>query len=79
MRILVKYFAFFKEKTGVNQECIEMGNGKTIAELLKIIIEKYNLQNKENIVLSLNQEYVKDDVPLQDGDEVALMTPSSGG
>lgn len=79
MRIIVKYFALFKEKTGVNQEYIEMGNGKTIVELLKIIIEKYNLRNKENIILSLNQEYVKDDVPLHDGDEVAVMTPSSGG
>lgn len=79
MRITVKYFAFFKEKTGVNQEYIEMGNGKTITELLKIIIEKYNLQDKENIILSLNQEYVKGNVPLHDGDEVALMVPSSGG
>ncbi|KYC52694.1 MAG: molybdopterin synthase small subunit [Candidatus Methanofastidiosum methylothiophilum] len=79
MKITVKYFAFFKEKTGVNQEYIEMCNGKTITELLKIIIEKYNLQDKENIILSLNQEYVKGDVPLHDGDEVALMVPSSGG
>ena len=79
MKITIKYFAFFKEKTGVTHEQMEVSSDTTIDDLLGIIMKKNNIENKENIVLSLNQEYVKNDVKLHDGDELAIMIPPSGG
>ena len=79
MKITIKYFAFFKEKTGVTHEQMKVSSDTTIDDLLGIIMKKYNIENKENIVLSLNQEYVKNDVKLHDNDELAIMIPPSGG
>jgi len=79
MKILVKYFASFKERTGIAQEYIHIDNGKSINDLVNIIIKKYNLENTSNMVLSLNQNYIKDNAKLNEGDEVAIMLTSSGG
>lgn len=79
MRIIVKYFALFKELTGIAQESIELDYGKTIRDLVGIIMKKYNLENNVNMTISLNHEYTKIDSLLNDGDEVAIMMPSSGG
>lgn len=79
MKVIVKYFAFFKEATGIPEELIEVNNGKTINDLLGIIIKKYNLEKNDNMVISLNHEYIKENVKLNEGDEVAIMIPSSGG
>ena len=79
MRVIVKYFALFKELTGIVQESIELDYGKTTKDLVGIIMKKYNLENNVDMTISLNHEYTKTDVLLNDGDEVAIMTPSSGG
>lgn len=79
MKVIVKYFAIYKEMTGVREEAFEVERGKSINELLGIIIKKYNFKNQDNMVVSLNHEYIKTDVKLKDGDEVAIMMPSSGG
>lgn len=79
MKVTVKYFAFFKELTGTAQEFVEIEKGKTTSDLLEIILNKYRLKYNAKIVIALNQEYIKTDVLLNDGDEVAIMVPSSGG
>lgn len=79
MKILVKYFASYKERTGINQEYVYIDCGKSINDLLDILIDKYNFKRENNLVVSLNHNYSKTDAELKDGDEVALMIPSSGG
>ncbi len=79
MKVIVKYFASFKETAGVPEETIEIEKGKSINDLLGIIIKKYSFKDQDNMVVSLNHDYIKTDVKLKDGDEVAIMMPSSGG
>ena len=79
MKILVKYFASFKERTGISQEHIHIDNGKSINDLLDIVIKKYNFKREDNLVVSLNHNYAETDAELNEGDEVAIMLPSSGG
>lgn len=79
MKVIVKYFASFKETAGVPEETFELEMGKSINDLLGIIIKKYSFKDQDNMVVSLNHDYIKTDVKLKDGDEVAIMMPSSGG
>jgi len=79
MKVTVKYFAFFRERTGVSDETFYIEKGKSINDLLDIIIKKYNFNRGNEFVVSLNHEYIKSDVKLNEGDEVAIMMPSSGG
>ena len=47
MKIIVKYFAIYKETTGVREEAFELDRGKSINELLNIIIKKYNFKDQD--------------------------------
>lgn len=44
-----------------------------------LLIEYPAFQQLASIRLAVNQEYVMDDAPLADGDEVAIIPPVSGG
>jgi len=77
MRIKVLYFGAFRDITNKREEIIEF-NGKMLKELISILKEKYNL-NDENMIVSINYKYVDGDAELKDNDEIAIMTPVSGG
>lgn len=80
--ITVKLFATLKDQAGRNE--LRMNDTPaTVAGLLKRISEDYPALTdallRGGIVIAVNHEFVKQDAPLQDGDEVALMPPFSGG
>ncbi len=77
MRIKVLYFGAFRDITNKREEIIEF-NGKMLKELISILKEKYNL-NDENMIVSINYKYVDGDAELNENDEIAIMTPVSGG
>ncbi len=77
MRIKVLYFGAFRDITNKREEIIEF-NGKMLKELISILKEKYNL-NDENMIVSINYKYVDGDAELKENDEIAIMTPVSGG
>ena len=80
--ITVKFFAILKDKAGRNELTVAF-TGQTVAELLKQVSGEYPLLGDVlscgGILISVNQEFVKPDAPVKDGDEVALMPPFSGG
>lgn len=79
MNITVKYFAYFKETTGLSEEIIKLESGSSLNELLDIITKKYNFKKEKNMIISINHDYAKTDAKLKEGDEVAIMLPASGG
>ncbi|NMC59860.1 MAG: MoaD/ThiS family protein [Candidatus Methanofastidiosa archaeon] len=79
MNVTVKYFAYFKEITGLSEEDIQLESGSSLKDLLDIITKKYNFKKEKNMVMSINHDYAKTDVKLKEGDEVAIMLPTSGG
>lgn len=80
--ITVKLFAILKERAGSDELQIAAGPG-TIAELLLTIAREHpalsSLLSQGRVVTALNHELVKADARINDGDEVALMPPFSGG
>ncbi len=80
--ITIKLFAMLREKAGQDELHID-SSASTLSELLKEVSSKYpalsNLISCGKILTSVNQEFVKGDAPVKDGDEVALMPPFSGG
>ena len=80
--VTVKLFAMVKDKAGRSELSLAFGTG-TVSELLKKLSEEYpalaNILSCGRILVSVNQEFVKPDAPVRDGDEVALMPPFSGG
>ena len=80
--ITVKLFAIMKDRIGRDELKMNSANG-TVADLLRQIAQEHpalsDILAPGRIVVSVNHEFVKQDAPIRDGDEVALMPPFSGG
>ena len=80
--ITIKLFAILKDKAGRDELHIN-SRSSTVSELLKAVSDEYPALSEHlscgRILTSVNQEFVKGDAPVKDGDEVALMPPFSGG
>jgi molybdopterin converting factor subunit 1 len=80
--IVVKLFAILKDKAGTGELTIPAGP-TTVSELLRQISKEHpalsDILSHGGILISVNQEFVKQDALIKDGDEVALMPPFSGG
>ena len=81
----VLYFAWLKEKTGTGQESLDLPDGvNDVAGLvgwLKARGDGYAdaFADEAVVRVAVNQEHVKTDHKLSNGDEVAFFPPVTGG
>jgi len=80
-RLHVLFFSILKEKVGRAALQVSLPPPLTGRDLLDHLTEAYPvLRPYRNVIrLGVNEEYVEEATPLHDGDEVALITPVSGG
>lgn len=81
MRVDMRYFAIVRETVGQGSEQREVVEGTTAGQLFETLIAEYpRLERMRPLTMVMvNRQYVRDDHLLQDGDEVALIPPVSGG
>ena len=79
----IKYFAWIKDITNLEEEEINLNEAKNLDELKTYIIKKYpDLKKhmiKEILRLAINQEYAVNNTNLNEEDEIAIFPPVSGG
>ncbi|MCO5219467.1 MAG: molybdopterin converting factor subunit 1 [Thermomicrobiales bacterium] len=75
------YFAMFREHIGASSEQLVVPTGTTAGDVFSLITERYPvLESMRNSTLVMvNEAYTEADQVLEDGDEVALIPPVSGG
>ena len=81
LRVNVRLFASYREKVGSSEVAIELPGGATVGRLTEEVVRRYPglVSGPENLVVAVNQEYRDHLYALDDGDEVALIPPVSGG
>jgi sulfur-carrier protein len=79
--ITVKLFAAFSEAWGVSELKLELPSGTPVSGVLEHSIAQHPQleQWRDRTRFGLNLEFVSPNTPLQDGDEVVLIPPVSGG
>ncbi len=76
-----RYFAIMREMLGRAEERRELRPGTTAGEAFALVAEEQPrlAGMRRSVMLMVNQEYVRPDRALEDGDEVAFIPPVSGG
>ena len=79
-KIKLKCFSQVKYALETDELIFELEDGTTSYEFEKIVRQRSG-DKLEGVTLriAVNQEYVKDDTELYDGDEVVLIPPVQGG
>ena len=76
MNITVKYFASLREQLGKSEEILTLDAVTPISEVWQNVS---GFTDSENILMTINMEYVKSDALVKMGDEVAFFPPVTGG
>jgi molybdopterin converting factor subunit 1 len=81
MKIKVLYFASMRDLFGCAGESMELSPGSGLPELKQLLLQKApGLQGHlSSLAWGVNFEFAQGSARLQDGDEVALLPPVSGG
>lgn len=77
----MKFFASYREAVGKEEIEVDIKENSNISGLLEILKKTLpGLGNlSETLIVSVNKEYASFDSILNEGDEVALLPPVSGG
>lgn len=80
-RARVLFFATLRDKTGVKEISIEFPPGARIEDIKNLVIQKFPAleQNMDTNIVALNHEYASDQEIVEDGAEIAIFPPVSGG
>ena len=81
IEISLRWFSVLAEKRGKRAETIKVKQGITGSNLINSLSSDFEMlaKYKNHVRLAVNREYVEPDQVLSDGDEVAFITPVSGG
>ena len=76
-KVSIQFFGMLTELIGENS--IVMENVNNTDELKSSLINKFPEFNKHNLLLAVNNKQIKTSTPLNEGDNVSVMPPFSGG
>jgi len=79
MKVNVRYFALFREQTGVESEFVDWPGG-TAAELFQEMAGKHaSLMPEAAALVAVNDEMAGWETSLAEGDEILFFPPVAGG
>jgi molybdopterin converting factor subunit 1 len=81
MKIELLFFASARDLAGTTGATLELPDGADIAALVRQAVLQYATLAPvaASARFARNEEFVPQDTPLQDGDQVAWLPPMSGG
>ena len=77
MSIKVLFFASLRDALGRASDDIDAANIGTVADVWTAVAKGETMPS--NLLMAINQDYVKADAHVKDNDEVAFFPPVTGG
>lgn len=78
VRVAVLYFGVLRDLMAGSETVVELADEATVADLMKVL-QRQDSSVWNSLAVAVNREYAGRGTKLQDGDEVALLPPVSGG
>lgn len=74
-------FAWARDAVGSGELQLDLPDGATVAEVMRRLSEDHPrlAERSDALTVAVNQEFVGSEHAVQEGDEVALIPPISGG
>ena len=81
VRINVRFFAILRDRAGVASASVELPDRSDVSSAVETIANRYpSIQNElKRAAFAINRNYTQSNEILNDGDELALIPPVSGG
>tara|TARA_B100000809_G_C15054170_1_gene500085 strand:+ start:147 stop:383 length:237 start_codon:yes stop_codon:yes gene_type:complete len=78
MQISIKYFASLRELMGESSVFIDIDKESSIDDVWQHVTKNKKIE-LDNVMATVNMEYVKSSYVIRDGDEIAFFPPVTGG
>jgi molybdopterin converting factor small subunit len=79
MAVKVLFFGMLQDCTGTNVLDLDAGQWQTLGDVHSALQERFPCLRQRTYRLSCNAHFADEAQALQDGDELALLPPFSGG
>jgi MoaE-MoaD fusion protein len=81
VRVTVRLFAVVREKAGVGQTMLSLPSGSAVVDAAALLAQRFPdiVPHLSRAAFAINREYAAKDARLNDGDELAIIPPVSGG
>jgi threonine synthase len=81
MKLQIRFFATLRDRAGIDSTSIELPATSTVSTLVEVLSNQFPGLKLAlpSALIAVNHEYAFPDSPLNDGDEVAIFPPVSGG
>lgn len=84
MKVVVKYFARFRETLSCSEEEIELNNHAQLKDLIELLATRKGewqkiFSDNNRLVFAINQTIAKPEAKLSENDEIAFYPPVTGG
>ncbi len=78
MQVSVKYFASLRELMGESSVFINIDKESSVDDVWQHVTKNKKIE-LDNVMATVNMEYVKSSYVIRDGDEIAFFPPVTGG
>ena len=79
MKVKVLFFGATAELVGTRELETSIGKSAVVANVINDLATRHPKLKDHRLLLAVNEEYISENFPLKDGDELAIFTPVSGG
>ena len=79
LKVKIRFFALYRDLVGSSEVECEIEPGDTVNTLIMKLKDRYHELPCTPAMIAVNAEYVESDFMLNDGDDIAVLPPFSGG
>ena len=81
MELEVRFFALYRERAGRKSFPVQLPEGATVEDLISEVRRNFPMLAPPDvkIVAAVNADYAEKEIILQQGDDICLIPPVSGG